>query len=1439
MSTKTFYSENRLIEAPVDRNTLTKDSNIIIKVRDNSTGTIVGSKTIPASDIYTSISSLELVADKVSNPYSLNFNKNTNGSVFPESVVYNIYENISTDTENSRNLVGQFTINTELNDNSFNYYVTIGKYDTTRISLDFGGINLNKRYTVEDSIDLTVSSVTSTSRIEKTITISYDNKVDDDKFDISGIVNSIKESIDDNLKIDSNTTTNGAISITNKDITESERYLKYGVITNEGDTLLVINWVDGGILNQVDTEIEPLGSIVLKLYDNALPLDIKDIVIFTELYSNDIIIEADLSESEIGSGLNRLTPNFKKEIEDNTISTFNEYQSFNDLTLSGSDVQNKVIDYFLQKKQKEIGLNTDFTDFNNFIKFSSAEERLVNFHYKVEQLEMYTSQSASLSNSTGNTTFIKDKIETVDDKIRSIKNGFDEYELFLFNDSGSIYESKPFVSSSDNIFASWPKNSTIEKINDGSFNNTSSWDSNGVNGTNITSSTAKIYKNGEISQSISLTQNREYILKFDVYQNGLPVSFEYNGKTIIPEKIFSSGSNTYSFTTTNLSNSDDIIKIIGADYGDINRYTQIDNLSLKEKPSLLSSNSTTVKSWYNNLRNVAKDYDARNKDSLKNNTPEYIKSDDDNSDYILFLDMIGHMFDGIWLYANELNDIYDWDNSISKGLSEDLSIVLLEAYGNNLDVGFSEKDVWEYILGVNSNNDELGREIGFSFEKRQKETIRRLLVNLPYFLKNKGTARSIKGLVLSYGIPLSTMFIREYGTFQGVDGLESIFTKESETKKLRLNNGYIKVDSSVNYLDYTNAIEFNFQLPNYNPSNIDLVSGSDSISGGGFTISAKPISQNSGSILLTIQSGSDTYQLSSSTAPIYNNEFWNVLVQQNTSGSYELKAYQFNRNDGTYNYQLNASGSVTSSISSSIDDSFNTNDSIRFNSFDGYLDEFRIWNTTITDSEFKEHVKFPTSIKLSDPLQIPNSLLARVDINSSNVKYIADNENKLPNLVFNPTYPTQITASGFSVSDFVTYTRTDYINSTNVGNTKLGNNKVRYELTQSLNGGVLTPNFNGSVNDNENIQQVDDSYQLTIGFSPTDITNEIILQHFGGNDLLNEFGDPTEQYNDTYSNLRNTVESFFNNISINRNTKFFIDYIRNFDKTLFDNIKRFVPERSDLSTSIFIEPHYLDRSKAKRLGQSETENLFKDSQEIINTYDVSSTSNTEQNTNNPLVTTDEESLVASVLSEANINEAITVISEDEVLDYLNQSTDVIILQDGFESKVLQNNVWESDSSITVTNKYGEKFRFKVYKFDYKSELANLESLIGNYLQNNDLTYTDNGSVKFSSDTQYSDYVRLWKRYNKLDGKLFLLDYNTNPIDNAILVTYEDLPQWLKEDLILSKGTASSNKTVTKNGITYIISDDTIDGGPVVEFTKLNDTRTIVSDPNGDIKLTVE
>ena len=124
-------------------------------------------------------------------------------------------------------------------------------------------------------------------------------------------------------------------------------------------------------------------------------------------------------------------------------------KNYNQLITSDSKLQKNIIDKYISGSEKPVELNIDYSNFENFVNFSSAEKRLENFKYKIKQIESYTQQSASLVGTTGS----EKDLQRFDNLISGVKNNFDGYESYLYNVSSS------YVTSSIGQFkdASWPK----------------------------------------------------------------------------------------------------------------------------------------------------------------------------------------------------------------------------------------------------------------------------------------------------------------------------------------------------------------------------------------------------------------------------------------------------------------------------------------------------------------------------------------------------------------------------------------------------------------------------------------------------------------------------------------------------------------------------------------------------------------------------------------------------------------------------------------------------------------------------------------------------------------------------------------------------------------------------------------------------------------------
>ena len=190
-------------------------------------------------------------------------------------------------------------------------------------------------------------------------------------------------------------------------------------------------------------------SAIFKLYE-PLPPDITEkdkVYIVREILPQVTeIVELKPYDQEEEDVLVLRVPD-STQVESPITKRSTEFKSYDDLVTSDVRLQKEIEDKYLT--EKSTNLNIDYSNYDNFINFSSAEKRLKNFKYKVELLEAYTAESASLVNITNSQRDLTD----VDNKIRGVKKNLDGYETYLYSTESS------YVTSSIGEFpnASWPK----------------------------------------------------------------------------------------------------------------------------------------------------------------------------------------------------------------------------------------------------------------------------------------------------------------------------------------------------------------------------------------------------------------------------------------------------------------------------------------------------------------------------------------------------------------------------------------------------------------------------------------------------------------------------------------------------------------------------------------------------------------------------------------------------------------------------------------------------------------------------------------------------------------------------------------------------------------------------------------------------------------------
>lgn len=127
-------------------------------------------------------------------------------------------------------------------------------------------------------------------------------------------------------------------------------------------------------------------------------------------------------------------PNFSLPIN-NQIHTsikptsLEDLQNLTGITTSSRNQLNSLLE------EKGVKINIDYTSFDNFIHFSSAEERINNFYYKVGLIE---SASNSLNDEpSGGDTYLSASRAVIENRITSIIENFDSFEYWMYYSSGA------------------------------------------------------------------------------------------------------------------------------------------------------------------------------------------------------------------------------------------------------------------------------------------------------------------------------------------------------------------------------------------------------------------------------------------------------------------------------------------------------------------------------------------------------------------------------------------------------------------------------------------------------------------------------------------------------------------------------------------------------------------------------------------------------------------------------------------------------------------------------------------------------------------------------------------------------------------------------------------------------------------------------------------
>ena len=918
--------------------------------------------------------------------------------------------------------------------------------------------------------------------------------------------------------------------------TVNRKDLKNLISFGDNENYVVTNWLK----DDITYETFP-NSVVVRLYEPlAQNIKVKD-----KLWLSREVIAPVIENVNLFSSLDEKSGNLLKppsfDVDEKYIpagSRPTSYENWNDLLSTQASTKENLINEIFSSSLDSARLNIKYNNYEDFVHFGSAAERLQNFRYKLTLLEDYNKQIAILNNITGSdksTNNVSIDMESYKQKKNKLLNDFDGYEKHLYYSTQS-YSDEGFWSGSG-VDTTWPKVSST---------------------------------------------------------------------------------------------------------------------------SLYHTTSSIADDWFDSQVQSASMYDKVNPDSLFNSLPLHITEDDMNEEFHTFVHMVGQHFDVQWQYIKQLlKNHTSRTDSVTAGMSKDVVYYVAKSFGINVEKGTDARRLWREYFGLDASGSAVAGEASsvgdvISSDDYSKEIWNRLLNNLPYLLKTKGTSRSVKAILACYGIPQTILDIREYGGPPADLTKPSYYYKEEFGYGIKMDNGQY-ISSSWQAFNPTNrapdGVEIRFDFPykgmksdstkgtvgkleSSGSWNLIEVSSSDQGYPGGqgnptwglLAENVGPTDDNYGKIKFKMKADGDNFfELTSSKLEIFDGQYWSVMVQRTDTSDSILSSEATNSADWNMHlyvgkYDVEAHKVLWSSYTNKLIGNTTTahentkeswvapgtvyiggsplgKDNGMGHQFTGSLQEYRLWNGEhISKDTFLKHVGAPKSYTGNEYDSANKYNTVRYSFNQKKNHSLAgyytesNGRSHLHSVVVDESINTSQDTPGYAVG-FGSLPTGQYHYEWEVSENRyevpaIGSrrptDKIRLEDNELVHGNLNTKK---SVEASSLDSAPLDSNRLGVYFSPTNLLDIDIMREFAGVDLGDYVGAPLDRYRPNYPEL-DKIRRFYFKKYVDENGKAtgnlvyeYLKLIDHYDRSLFNTIIKFLPARANKSVGIAIEPHLLERHR--------------------------------------------------------------------------------------------------------------------------------------------------------------------------------------------------------------------------------------------------------------------
>ena len=246
------------------------------------------------------------------------------------------------------------------------------------------------------------------------------------------------------------------------------------------------------------------------------------------------------------------------------------------------------------------------------------------------------------------------------------------------------------------------------------------------------------------------------------------------------------------------------------------------------------------------------------------------------------------------------------------------------------------------------------------------------------------------------------------------------------------------------------------------------------------------------------------------------------------------------------------------------------------NQLTGSLMEFRTWSEPLKEQYFNNHVSNPKSYIGNSPSSSYNSLITRYSFDDNEA---LTNTSTIRDVSSNQTTTTPGYAFGFGgLNTFESVVDDTKTVIPNYGPNRRSTDKIRIEDNYK-SGSSSTLYVNRRVDISENDFAPIDSPKIGIYFSPTDVVNNDIVASFANLDFNQLLGDPRDNFELEYPELRDSANDYFKKYTDNNDFWDYMHLIKFYDQSIFKHIKKLIPSRSKPHLGTVVEPNLFERSK--------------------------------------------------------------------------------------------------------------------------------------------------------------------------------------------------------------------------------------------------------------------